>query len=69
MMTFDVIEELKECGIEPVVSDDVADKTGAEKLHKIFLISLNEVRNAEVVAVCVGHDIYRKLKKEEGDRM
>ncbi len=65
----DIIEELRGYGIEPIVSDDVADKAETKKLYKISLTPLNEVKDADVVAVCVGHDIFRKLKKEDVDKM
>ncbi len=59
----DIIRELRQYGIEPIVSDDMADREEAERLYGIKLVPMDAIGNMDVVAVCVQHKIFRDLNE------
>lgn len=63
----DIIENLKEYGIEPIIVDPVADPDEAKKEYGIDLIDINNVKDADCVALVVAHDKFKKLNWEEID--
>ena len=65
----DIISELREYGIEPVVCDPCADKDEAEHLYRIRLVSLDEVDNADVVIVTVAHKEFSDMTVKTFDSM
>ncbi len=60
----DIINELREYGIEPVVCDDVADKDGAKREYGITLTPLEKVKNSDAVILAVAHDEFKTLSAE-----
>lgn len=57
----DIICELREYGIEPVVTDAVADPEDAKKAYGVDLVSLDNVKNMDAVIMAVAHGEYSKL--------
>lgn len=57
----DIINRLKEFEIEPVVSDDWADREIAKKEYGVSLVDYNSLPKADCVIVAVGHNEYRSL--------
>lgn len=51
----DIVDELREYGIEPVVADPVADTTEAERLYGIELEEMDEISGCDAVIVAVAH--------------
>lgn len=64
----DIIKELREYGIEPFVSDDVADKNEAKQLYGIQLLAMDEVRDVDAIIICVQHHIFQSLDREWFDK-
>ena len=60
----DIVNELREYGIEPVVTDDVADKEEAKRLYGINLVPLESIKAVDVVIVSVKHKIYEELDRK-----
>ena len=60
----DIITELRTYGIEPLVSDDVADKQEAEHFYNIRLMPLEEIKEVDAIVICVQHQIFQKLGTE-----
>lgn len=63
----DIVRELGEYGIHPVVCDPVADRAEAEALYGIRLSDLSEVKDADAVIICVAHDEFKALTPETVD--
>lgn len=61
----DVVYELREYGVFPVVTDPVADKEEALQQYGIPLVGLEDIREADAVVVAVAHNVYRKLSLEQ----
>ncbi len=57
----DIINRLKEYGIQPVVSDRWADVEVARKEYKVDLVPFEELPKADCVIVAVGHGEYRSM--------
>lgn len=57
----DIIKQLNEYGIEPVVVDPWADAKDAAKEYNVTLIPLSEVKDADCVIVAVAHNEFREL--------
>lgn len=65
----DIINELKEYGITPVVCDPVADAAEAKKLYGIEFVPMSEVRDMDAVVVAVAHEEFKKLSLSDIDKL
>ena len=65
----DIIHELHEYGIEPVVCDDVADKDGAEREYGLELTAFERVKNCDAVILSVAHDEFKALSRSDFDAL
>ena len=65
----DIIHELREYGIEPVVCDDVADKGGAEREYGLELTEFEKVNNCDAVILAVAHDEFKALSMSDFDAL
>jgi len=57
---FDIIQELREYGIEPIVVDPVADKKEAKHLYNLDL-NKKQFKNLDAIIVAVAHDQFKQL--------
>ena len=64
----DIVRELQEYGIDPVVSDPAADAAETKRLYGIELSELDRVRNADAVILAVAHDEFKTLSAADMDR-
>ncbi len=64
----DIINELKEYGLEAIVADPVADVQEAKRLYGIEFVDINTIENAEAVILAVSHDEFKMLNMEQIDR-
>ena len=60
----DIVRELREYGIEPVVADPVADAAEAARLYGVKPVELADVRGMDAVVVAVAHREFRELDVE-----
>ena len=65
----DIINELKEYGITPVVCDPVADAEEAKKLYGIEFVPMSEVKDMDAVIVAVAHEEFKKLSLADIDKL
>ncbi|MCR5042128.1 MAG: nucleotide sugar dehydrogenase [Clostridia bacterium] len=56
----DIVNELGEYGIRPLVCDPCADKNEAERLYGISFTPFDEIRDADAVIIAVAHDEFRE---------
>ncbi|MBR2937039.1 MAG: nucleotide sugar dehydrogenase [Oscillospiraceae bacterium] len=61
----DIVDRLKDYGIEPVVIDPWANAADAEKEYKICLADMSAARDADVVILAVAHNQFRELTWEQ----
>ena len=61
----DIVKELKEYGVNPMVTDSVADKVEAKSLYNIDLVDENCIRDADAIVLAVAHAEYKALSVEK----
>jgi UDP-N-acetyl-D-galactosamine dehydrogenase len=65
---FDMILELKEYGICPIVTDAQADEAEVLKEYDITLTSIDRIQNMNAVIIAVGHSEYQEFTMAQIDR-
>ena len=66
---FDIVRELREYGIEPLIADPVADATEAKHLYGIEFTNINLIKDVDAVILAVSHDEFAKYGIEDIDVM
>ena len=64
---FDIVNELEEYGITPVITDPVADREEAKRIYGIEFSRLDKVQNMDAVIIAVAHDEFKMMTKEQID--
>ncbi len=65
----DIINELKEYGISPVIVDAQADADEAERLYQIRFQKLSDIRDMDVVIIAVAHNEFCGLSGHDISRL
>lgn len=58
---FDIVKELREYGIEPIITDPIADAVEARHLYEVDFVDVNEVRDMDAVIFAVAHTEFSKI--------
>ncbi|MBO5093089.1 MAG: nucleotide sugar dehydrogenase [Lachnospiraceae bacterium] len=61
----DIVRELQEYGIDPMITDPVADKSEAEREYGVHFMDREEMKGADAVILAVSHEEYKHLTMEE----
>lgn len=61
----DIVRELRDYGIEPIIADPVADAAEAKKLYGVELSDMSKIKNADAVVLAVAHTQFEKLKIDD----
>lgn len=64
---FDIVKELREYGIEPVIADPVADAREAEMLYGVSFVDMESIRNMDAVILAVAHNEFSSMTMEDTD--
>lgn len=65
----DIIERLREYGIDPIIVDPVADAAEAKHEYDVDLVDIKEINNADCLVLAVAHDIFKHLSLEDIDNL
>jgi UDP-N-acetyl-D-galactosamine dehydrogenase len=65
----DIIDALKEYGIDPIVVDPEADAAEAKHEYGIDLIDIKEINDADCLVLAVAHDIFKQMSWEDIDNL
>lgn len=57
----DIIKNLKEYGINPIVVDPVADTVEAKKEYNIDIVNIEEIKDADCLILAVAHDTFMQM--------
>ena len=60
-----IIQELREYGLDPVVVDPLADKESAYQQFRVHVTDIEEIDDADCLVFAVGHDCFKKMEFEE----
>lgn len=58
---YDIVKELREYGIEPMISDPVADEKEAEHLYSVRFTNMAEINEMDAVIIAVSHSVFASL--------
>ena len=56
----DIVNELKEYGIEPIIADPQADAEEAKRLYEIEFVDVNSIKDMDAVVLAVAHKEFKK---------
>lgn len=65
----DIVEELKEYGITPMIVDPEADIEEAKQEYGLVFNSLEDIKGMDAVLVAVGHDRFLEFTQEDFSKM
>lgn len=65
----DILKELREYGINPIVCDPVADATDAKRFYGIDIVSISEFRNLDCLVIAVAHKCFKTLSNSDVSAM
>ena len=65
----DIVNELKEYGIIPVISDPQADADEAIRLYGIQFVGMDSISNMDAVILAVAHNEFIKMQMKDIDRL
>ncbi len=65
----EIIKELYEYGISPVITDPVADKDEARRLYGIEFVSMEEIREMDAIVIAVAHKAFMGMTMEQINEM
>lgn len=66
---YDIVKELREFGIEPIIVDPQADRKETEKIYGIELTDLDRVKDVDAVLISVPHNEFKKLSENQISRL
>lgn len=61
----DIVDELKEYGITPVIADPVADRNEAKREYGIEFVDIASLKDMDAVIVAVAHDEFTGLSEKQ----
>ena len=64
----DIVNELKEYGITPVIADPEADAAEAKHLYGVEFVDMNTIKNMDAVILAVAHDSFSTLSMADMDK-
>ena len=62
---YDIVKELNEFGVKPIIVDPVADKEETKDIYNIDLQDCTKLENLDALIVAVSHKEFKELKKED----
>lgn len=63
----DIVNELKEYGINPAITDPVADADEARRLYGVEFVGMDEIRNMDAVILAVAHKEFESFQMQDID--
>ena len=65
----DIVNELKEYGIVPVIADPTADSDEAKRLYGVEFVSVDSIKDMDAVVLAVAHDAFKSFTQADFDKM
>lgn len=65
----DIVHELGEYGITPVISDPTADSDEAKRLYGVEFVAMDTIRDCDAVVLAVAHEAFQNLAQADFDKM
>ncbi len=65
----DIVQELNEYNIHPLICDPMADKAEAKRQYGLHFVDINRIKNMDALIVAVAHDKFKSLTTKQIDTM
>ena len=65
----DIVNELREYGIEPIIADPQADADEAKRLYGVEFADMEQVGHMDAVILAVAHDEFKKLTMNDINKL
>lgn len=65
----DIVRELREYGIDPIITDPVADKAEVQREYGIIMAEASEMKGLDAVILAVAHEEYTRLDEKRISEM
>lgn len=65
----DILKELKEYGIKPIVCDPVADAPDAKRFYGVDLVDISEMKDLDCLIIAVMHKEFKALSNDQIQKM
>ena len=66
---FDIVKELREYGIEPLIADPVADANEARALYGVQFCTMSDIQGMDAVILAVAHKEFAGLTMQQMDSL
>ena len=66
---YDIIRELNEYDINPIIVDPVADSVDVKKYYNIELERFDKLKSLDLLIIAISHDIFKDISIEQYDNM
>lgn len=63
----DIVKELREYGIEPLIADPTADADEAKRLYGVAFEDMSVIKNMDAVVLAVAHNAFKELSMSDID--
>ena len=60
----DILKELREYGISPIVCDPVADKEDVKRFYGVDLVDMSEMKDLDCLIIAVAHKEFKNLNRD-----
>lgn len=65
---FDIMKELREYGIEPLIADPIADAAEAKRLYGVDFVDMRSIYDMDATILAVAHDAFAAFAMPEVDK-
>lgn len=65
---FDIVKELREYGIDPMIADPTADAAEAKHLYGVEFTDISKIKDMDAVVLAVAHDAFAKFTLADMDK-
>lgn len=65
----DIVKELGEYGITPVITDPTADRDEAKRLYGVEFVDMDSIKDCDAVVLAVAHEAFKGLTQADFDKM
>lgn len=65
---FDIVKELREYGIDPVIADPTADAAEAKHLYGVEFTDISKIKDMDAVVLAVAHDAFSEFTMADMDK-
>lgn len=66
---YDIVKELNEFAIDPIIVDPQADKEETKKIYNLDLFDYKDLSDLDALIVTVSHKEFKRLRKEDLDKL